>query len=92
MLQLVEYCRLPACLPLQHLEGTASDRESKLFAFGTKDDIDVPPNATESVAAAVAQSTIEQINDSDDEYGDQVPMVPYEQQFEAHDHDASNPV
>src|SRR6056300_312488 len=49
-------------LPLQHLEGTTSDRESKLFAFGTKDDIDLPPpTATASVAAAVAQSTIEQI-------------------------------
>jgi hypothetical protein len=64
--------------------------KSSNILVSTKDDIDLPPpTATDSVAAAVAQSTIEQINDSDDEYGDQVPMVPYQQQFEVHDHDAS---
>lgn len=63
-------------LPLQHLEGTASDRESKLSA--------APQDAAASVAAAVAQSTVEQIADEDH---DAAAPIPYQQQFE--DHDAS---
>jgi hypothetical protein len=76
----------PPPLPLQHLEGTASDRESKLSVSGEKDSDAAPQDAPASVAAAVAQSTIEQI--TDEEHADAFAApIPYQQQFE--DHDAS---